>query len=68
MSLASLNRRSENVVVHPAIVAELDLGKRHKGQSLGTKPDRQASLILSAPSDPFVLFASLRRSDCRVGK
>ena len=29
--LASLDSRSENVVVHPVIVAELDLGNRHKG-------------------------------------
>jgi hypothetical protein len=27
----ALNRRSENVLVLPAIVAELDLGDRHKG-------------------------------------
>jgi len=39
---ASLNRRSENVVIHPLIVAELELGNRHKGQSLGNKPDRHA--------------------------
>ena len=29
--LASLDRRSENVLVHPVIVAELELGNRHKG-------------------------------------
>jgi len=29
--LASLNRRSENVVVKPIVVSELELGNRHKG-------------------------------------
>ena len=38
--LAALNRRSENVRDHPVIVAELELGNRHKGQSLGNEPDR----------------------------
>jgi len=41
MELTLLNRRSKNVRVHPVIVAELDLGNRHKGQSLGNKPDRR---------------------------
>jgi hypothetical protein len=38
---ASRNSRSENVRVHAVIVAELELGDRHKGQLLGNKPDRQ---------------------------
>jgi hypothetical protein len=42
-TLASLNRRSENVIVHPVIVAELELGDRHNGQAFGNKPDRQVS-------------------------
>ena len=41
MNLTAFNRRSENVVFHPIVVSELDLGNRHKGQSLGNKPDRQ---------------------------
>ena len=51
---ASRDSRSENIVVHPAIVAELDLGDRHKGQSLGNKPDRQGlikpSFAIVAPA------------------
>jgi hypothetical protein len=43
---ASMNV-AENVHDHRVIVAELDLGKRHKGRSLGNKPDRQGSLILA---------------------
>jgi hypothetical protein len=31
-NLASLNRRSENVVAESVIVAELELGDRHKRQ------------------------------------
>lgn len=42
-SLASLNRRSEDVHVSPASVAELELGDRHKGQAFGNKPDRQGT-------------------------
>jgi hypothetical protein len=47
---APLNRRSENGRVHPVTVAELDLGNRHKGQSLGNKPDRQGLIFYSADS------------------
>jgi hypothetical protein len=43
--LASPDRFHENVVIHPLIVSKLDLGNRHKGQSLGNKPDRQESNI-----------------------
>ena len=31
---------------HTFIEAEIEFGNRHKGQSLGNKPDRQASIHL----------------------
>jgi hypothetical protein len=53
------SRRSENVRVHPVIVAELELGNRHKWQSFGNKPDRQGLNVFRRPfravefADPF---------------
>jgi len=35
---------AENVHDHRVIVAELELGNRHKGQSLGNKPDRHGTI------------------------
>jgi hypothetical protein len=42
---ASAYRRSKNVVIESVIISKLDLGNRHKGQSLGNKPDRHDTFI-----------------------
>jgi hypothetical protein len=49
---ASCYRFPEDVGVHAVIVAELDLDNRHKGQSLGNKPDRQCFILVSFPKIP----------------
>jgi hypothetical protein len=52
MILASLNRSSENVLIEAVIVAELKLSDRHKGQSLGNKPDRQGLMVRNGRNMP----------------
>jgi len=45
---------AENVHDHRVIVAELELGNRHKGQSLGNKPDRHGSSITRTQSSASI--------------